>query len=230
MLHVHFATVGYVCLKHWLIVRFLQRDPKVYRVVHALKPTKIVLYCGRTTKWFSYYSHINPPKVSEGDGNHDAQKVRSCSKTWKGWTLPITWEERTRVTRGQHKGWHRLFYYVLGTSLVDMHIIHKETMKRRGTPKGGHERYGLPKTSSLNLDQEVEPNMGNMPTEKWTHVPMRSKLRWKCVLCRRRCNNICNHDGGLHMCLFTLLIAKSTHPVRLDSVSSHQWHFMTFIL
>ena len=22
-----------------------------------------------------------PPKVSEGDGNHDAQKVRSCSKT-----------------------------------------------------------------------------------------------------------------------------------------------------
>lgn len=150
--------------------------------------------------------------------------------TWKGWTLPITWEERTRVTRGQHKGWHRLFYYVLGTSLVDMHIIHKETMKRRGTPKGGHERYGLPKTSSLNLDQEVEPNMGNMPTEKWTHVPMRSKLRWKCVLCRRRCNNICNHDGGLHMCLFTLLIAKSTHPVRLDSVSSHQWHFMTFIL
>lgn len=181
MLHVHFATIGYVCLKHWLIVRFLQRDPKVYRVVHALKPTKIVLYCGRTTKWFSYYSHINPPKVSEGDGNHDAQKVRSCSKTWKGWTLPITWEERTRVTRGQHKGWHRLFYYVLGTSLVDMHIIHKETMKRRGTPKEPMK------------DMDFQRQVASIWTRRWSQT-------W--VTCPQKSGPMClweaNYDGSVY--------------------------------
>jgi hypothetical protein len=112
----------------------------------------------------------------------------------------------TSQTRS-HKWWHRIWHFLLDLSEVNMFILYTtilNEMAGEGKPIS-HMQFKSELYDALIADwrgRRQNPNMEVIGGEEAGQcVPRWTRLRWKCVVCGRRCRYYCTKCEEKSMCL-----------------------------
>jgi hypothetical protein len=116
-----------------------------------------------------------------------------------------------------HKWWHRLFYFLIDTTVVNMWILHKTILKQHDRPKDVLTHFKF----IMSLCKSLTKNWGGqklcvlllVDDIPRIHCPLKSHLRRRCVLCKKRTNAFCVMCGSRWICYTRGCYEKVHHPM-----------------
>jgi hypothetical protein len=107
-------------------------------------------------------------------------------------------------TGRSHKWWHRLWDFLVDTSISNMWIIHKTALTASNSGKNilNHFQFVMSMCKALTKNWEGQRLCTSILVDKMPkiHCPMKSHLRRVCVLCKKRTNSFCAPCNFQWMC------------------------------
>jgi hypothetical protein len=94
-----------------------------------------------------------------------------------------------------HKWWHRIFYFLLDMSVVNMYLMYLECWKKFpiGTRPMAHLQFRNNLYKAMTQGFHGRDGLGvlDLPHEPCIHIPSWTKYRRECTLYRKRCHYFC---------------------------------------
>lgn len=116
-----------------------------------------------------------------------------------------------------HKWWHRLFHFLIDTTIVNMWIIHKTILEAKGRSKESltHFQFIMSMCKALTMNWEGQKLCISLLVDDVPriHCPMKSHLRRLCVICKKRTNSFCVLCSFQWMCFTRGCYQKIHHPI-----------------
>jgi hypothetical protein len=103
-----------------------------------------------------------------------------------------------------HKWWHRIFYFLLDMSVVNMYLMYLECWKKFpiGTRPMAHLQFRNNLCKAMTQGFHGRDGLGvlDLPHEPRIHIPSWTKYRRECTLCGKRCHYFCFKCNCKFMC------------------------------
>lgn len=103
-----------------------------------------------------------------------------------------------------HKWWHRVFYFLLDTTVVNMYVIYLGTLHRRRHPRRciSHLQFKTRLCDALTQNWHGRGGVVDEEEDERPHLPTWSRLRRACIVCGdQKCAYYCRTCNRVFLCL-----------------------------